>query len=102
MDNMTQLLLSYPSPEKLSCAYTYKIDDYNEFYSNLFSVGMIAMEISSMDFVDKIYARKKEVDYPEVARRLRGFKDEKLRRGVQCLLDINPNERKRVYQIWGI
>jgi hypothetical protein len=43
MDSMTQLLLSYPSPEKLNCAYTYKTEDYNEFYSNLFSVGVIAL-----------------------------------------------------------
>lgn len=33
----------YPSPEKLNASYTNKMETYNEFLSNLFSVGVMGL-----------------------------------------------------------
>jgi hypothetical protein len=65
-------------------------------------VGVIALELNRLDFADSIYHRKREVNYEEVRSRVKDFKDEKLRRGLECLLDANPSERKKIFQIWGI
>ena len=99
---MTALLLQYPSPEKLRTALSNKMEDYKEFLSNLFSVAVIALELSRLEFADSIYTRKKEVNYEEIKARLREIKSERLRKGMECLLDPNPAERKRIYQMWGI
>lgn len=78
------------------------MEDYKEFLSNLFSVAVIALELSRLEFADSIYTRKKEVNYEEIKARLREIKSERLRKGMECLLDPNPTERKRIYQMWGI
>jgi len=89
--------MSYPSPEKLSTAYGSKLNTYDEFSSNLFSVGVIGLEIYYLEFVESIYSKKKDVNLEEVRSRVKKFKDEKLRRGVECLLNVNPSERKKIY-----
>jgi hypothetical protein len=37
-----------------------------------------------------------------VRARLAEFTSERLRKGLECLLDPNPNERKKIFQVWGI
>lgn len=101
-DSVTALLLQYPSPEKLRTALSNKMEDYKEFLSNLFSVAVIALELTRLEFADSIYTRKKEVNYEEIKARLGEIKSERLRKGMECLLDPNPTERKRIYQMWGI
>jgi hypothetical protein len=46
------------------------MESVNEFLSNLFSVGVIALELKRLDFADGIYSKKKEVMYDEIDRRL--------------------------------
>ena len=101
-DSVTALLLQYPSPEKLRTALSNKMEDFKEFLFKLFSVAVIALELSRLEFADSIYTRKKEVNYEEIKARLREIKSERLRKGMECLLDPNPAERKRIYQMWGI
>jgi hypothetical protein len=101
-DPLTSLLLHYPSPEKLRTAYSSRCEDYKEFLSNLFSVAAIALELKRLDFADGIYLKKREVNYEEIRVRLGEFGNERLRKGLECLLDANPNERKKIYQMWGI
>lgn len=43
IDHLTQILKGYPSPEKLSIANNSKSSNYDEFTSNLFSVGVIGL-----------------------------------------------------------
>jgi hypothetical protein len=101
-DPLTSLLLHYPSPEKLRAAHSSKCDDYKEFLSNLFSVGAIALELKRLEFADGIYLKKREVNYEEVRGRIAEVADERLRKGLECLMNDNPNERKKIYQLWGI
>jgi hypothetical protein len=42
-DALSYLLLDYPSPEKLKAAFSSKMEDYKEFLSSLFSVGVMAL-----------------------------------------------------------
>ena len=72
------------------------------FMSNLFSVGVICLELKRLEFADKVYNKKKEVNYEEVARRVEEIQDGRLRKGVAMLLDGNPQERKKVFQVWGV
>jgi hypothetical protein len=51
----------------------------------------------NLGFVDSLYSKKKEVNVEEVRVWVRKFKNETLRRGVECLLSVNPNERKKIY-----
>jgi hypothetical protein len=51
-NNRTPALTFYPSPEKLNANYTNKLETFNEYLSNLFSVGVMALELNKMDFVD--------------------------------------------------
>jgi hypothetical protein len=55
-----------------------------------------------MESMDEIYIRKREIDHELVQRRLREIRNDRLRQGIECLLSVNPQERKNVYQIWGI
>ena len=54
---------SYPSPEKLASLASPKMEALNEFLSNLFSVGAIALELKRLEFADGIYSKRKEVQY---------------------------------------
>ena len=62
-DNITRLMQSYPSPEKLASLASPKMEALNEFLSNLFSVGAIALELKRLEFADGIYSKRKEVQY---------------------------------------
>jgi len=42
-DTNANLLQSFPSPEKLLTAFSSKMGSYNEFDSNLFTVGVIGL-----------------------------------------------------------
>ena len=101
-DEHSHLMLGYPSPEKLRTAYSAKTEEVNMFMSNLFSVGVICLELKRLEFADGVYSKKKEVSYEEVARRVEEIRDLRLRQGVAMLLDGNPLERKKVYQVWGV
>jgi hypothetical protein len=92
----------YPSPEKLSAAYDNKLQDYDEFLSNLYTIGIISLEVNRLEPADNVYIRKREINYGEIKNRLLEFRSERLRKGVECLLDSNPAERKKIYQFWGI
>lgn len=54
--------LSYPSLEKLKTLYVDKNYVYDEYFSELFSIGMYGLQLFHMDFVDGIY-RSKTSDY---------------------------------------
>jgi hypothetical protein len=69
-DAITSLLLQYPSPEKLRTAMSSKLEDFKEVLSNLFSIGVMALELNRLEFADGIYTRKKEVNYDEIKLRL--------------------------------
>ncbi len=93
---------SYPSPEKLTAALSPKVVSFNEFLSNLFSVGVISLELKRLDFADTVYNKKRELNIEDIRSRLMEFRDGKLRRGIEMLLDVEPNRRKEVYMIWGV
>ena len=63
---------------------------------------MIALELTNLEFVDDIYIKKKDVNYDLINQKINQLKDSKLRRGVECLINFYPSERKKIYQIWGI
>ena len=44
--------------------------EVREFLSNLFSIGVIALELKRLEFADSIYIRKREINAEEVGRRL--------------------------------
>jgi len=37
------------------------MESFNEFLSNLFSVGVICLELKRLDFADAIYSKRREV-----------------------------------------
>jgi hypothetical protein len=91
IDNLSQILKGYPSPEKLNIANNSKLSNYDEFASNLFSVGVIGLEVHNLQSLDNLYLKKKEVNFEEVRSQVSKFKDEKLRRGLGCLLNVSPS-----------
>jgi hypothetical protein len=42
-DGSSHSPLYYPSPEKLNATYSNKLEDFNEFLSNLFTTGVMAL-----------------------------------------------------------
>jgi hypothetical protein len=68
----------------------------------LFSVGVISLELKRLDFADTVYNKKRELNIEDIRSRLMEFRDGKLRRGIELLLDAEPNRRKEVYMIWGV
>jgi hypothetical protein len=78
------------------------VSSYSEFLSNLWSVGVISLELKRLDFADSIYTKKREINHEEIARLVGEFRDPKLRLGVEILLSMDPNERKQIFSVWGI
>lgn len=78
-------LTSYPSPEKLQAANSFS-STYDEFKSDLFTVGMIGLELFSMNFKDDMYVMKKYIDRNRIVEQLGMIKDGKLRSGLEILL----------------
>lgn len=68
----------------------------------MFSVGVISLELKRLDFADTVYNKKRELNIEDIRSRLMEFRDGKLRRGIELLLDAEPNRRKEVYMIWGV
>lgn len=68
----------------------------------MFSVGVISLELKRLDFADTVYNKKRELNIEDIRSRLMEFRDGKLRRGIEMLLDVEPNRRKEVYMIWGV
>lgn len=58
-NNIDMLVQHYPSPEKLYAAYESKLQTVDDYFSNLFSIGLIGIELNKMDFVDGAYAGKR-------------------------------------------
>jgi hypothetical protein len=65
-------------------------------------VGVISLELKRLDFADTVYNKKRELNIEDIRSRLMEFRDGKLRRGIELLLDAEPNRRKEVYMIWGV
>jgi hypothetical protein len=57
-ERITELMLSYPSPEKLKAAFNSKMSDYDIFESNLFSVGAIGLDLYQLDKSGRLYTKK--------------------------------------------
>ena len=67
---MTKIIETYPSPEKLNSLLSPRLSSFNEFLSNLFSIGVIALELKRLQFADNIYIKKKEINHEEIAKRI--------------------------------
>lgn len=65
-------------------------------------MGVISLELKRLDFADTVYNKKRELNIEDIRSRLMEFRDGKLRRGIELLLDAEPNRRKEVYMIWGV
>lgn len=65
-------------------------------------MGVISLELKRLDFADTVYNKKRELNIEDIRSRLMEFRDGKLRRGIELLLDVEPNRRKEVYMIWGV
>lgn len=80
-ERITELMLSYPSPEKLKAAFNSKMSDYDQFESNLFSIGAIGLDLYQLDRSGRLYT-KKEIDFNEIQHRLKDIKNPKLKIGL--------------------
>lgn len=94
-------LASYPSPEKIQ-ASNLAHADYNEFKSDLFTAGVLGLQLHAMNFRDDLYSQKRFVDRVKLNHSLALVREERLRGGLAILLNENPDHRLQIFQYWDI
>lgn len=87
-NSFTNVLLSYPSSQKLNTLYYDKDSFYDEYYSTLFTVGMQGLQIYYMEFIDEVYdSKKKRIDTQRLNTLIEGVNtDPHLQNGLRTLL----------------
>lgn len=78
-------LASYPSPEKIIASNQTNYD-YDEFKSDLFSIGVFGLQFLNMNYRDDLYFQKKFVDRAKLYHNLAQIQNGRLRGGLGILL----------------
>lgn len=94
-------LASYPSPEKIQ-ASNYSNIDFNEYKSDLFSIGIFGLQFLNMNYRDDLYVHKKFVDRQRLGESLSTINNPRLRGGMGILLSQDPDQRSKIFRYWQI
>ena len=94
-------LATYPSPQKIQSSNQVSMV-FDEYRSDLFTVGIFGLQLHSMNFQDQIYAPKRHVDRQKINEGLSRIRQERIRGGLAILLSENPEDRLLIYQYWNV
>lgn len=84
----------YDSPEKIKSISSTMEEHYDVYLSDLFSLGVVILEIYHLEFMDDVYNKNgRMINRELLERRLNTITNSKLRRYTGLLLDPQPEKR---------